>query len=1549
MEFEMPTFSTLTNKKNIRVLLVEDDRVDAALTRDLLADIPFAHYELEWVATAEEGLERLRRNEHDACLLDYYLGKTSGLDVLQALAGGGCRVPVILLTGQGSLDVDRAAMRAGAMDFLEKGAITPDLLERTIRHAIERREGEEALRASEERLSLATEASGSGYWDWDLRQNQFTWSERTCELLGLPVGSKPDYPLFLKALYPEDRERTEAAMVQAITQHKSYDIEYRVVWPDGGVHWLYDKGRAIYDEAGQPLRMAGMVMEITARKAQEQALRESVQRFRGTFENAAVGISHMDSNGRWLSVNQKLCDILGYSREELLQANFLFITHPDEREAEAERYNQLMNGEIESYATEKRFVRRDGQVAWLHVTRALQRDETGHPLYSISMVQDISDRKRTEDALRESEAFGRSVLNSMPAHVVVLDRQGTVIQVNEEWKRFARDNGAADPERAYLGENYLEVCRRAMISGLPSAEGAGECLAQLQALLSGAIDRFDLEYPCHSPWERRWFLMRAAPLSELEGGIVISHINISERKRAEDALAESDNRFRAFMDNSPALAWMKDESGRYVYVNKPFERQFGPWLQDWCEKTDFDLWPEDAQRLRDNDLAVLTSGQAIEQTEETVSPNGEHDYWWNFKFPVQDAMGGKYVGGVGVNITERKRAEALLRESEELRRLALEAAAQGTWDWNLLRGEVHWDNRTREIFAVSSGAMKYEQVIGTLIHPKDRRRVEAAVQRALDPASGGAYDTEFRVVWDHDGSVHWVASKGRAFYQGEGSARRAVRFVGTVMNIDARKQAEEQLRRQAKMLDLAPVLVRDLDDSIMIWNRGMEKLYGWSAEEARGQVSHDLFQTRFPQPLEEIQARLRETGHWEGELRHIRRDGTSITVASLWMLYRDSQDTPVAIIEVNNDITATKQAEAALRESAQRLRATFDNAAVGIVEIDAEDRFVAVNDRMCQILGYRCEELLGLSVHELTYPEDRPRSEEMNALLHEGGIERIDYEKRYLKSDGSPLWVHVTVSAIRDDAGRFQRAIGTVEDIAERILAEEKLRAGEERYRALIHASANVLYRMNPDWSEMIQLQGGGFIADLEQPSHAWLQEYIPPGDQPMVIAAIGKAVSSGSVFELEHRVRRTDGTYGWSLSRAVPLRDATGEIVEWFGAATDITDRKKAEEALREANERLAEADRRKDEFLAMLAHELRNPLAPIRNAVQVLRMTSPADPTAQRQKDVIDRQVTHMVRLVDDLLDVSRITRGRITLQKEEVVVCEIVARALETVQPLIESRRHQLHVSMPERPLHVEADPVRLAQVVANLLNNAAKYTDEGGQIWLQVTREAQQAVVKVRDTGTGIRSEVLSSLFDLFTQAERSLDRAQGGLGIGLYLVRRLVEMHGGCVQAHSPGPGKGSEFAILLPLLYEARPDEERVTARPLSALPAGQLGARARESTHKILIVEDNVDSASSLAELLEMLGQQVRAVHDGPAALEAALAFCPDIILLDIGLPGMNGYEVARRLRREPALEGATLVALTGYGQEEDRRKAIEAGFDRHFIKPVDPGALQSLLGQSA
>jgi PAS domain S-box-containing protein len=495
--------------------------------------------------------------------------------------------------------------------------------------------------------------------------------------------------------------------------------------------------------------------------------------------------------------------------------------------------------------------------------------------------------------------------------------------------------------------------------------------------------------------------------------------------------------------------------------------------------------------------------------------------------------------------------------------------------------------------------------------------------------------------------------------------------------------------------------------------------------------------------------------------------------------------------------------------------------------------------------------------------------------------------------------------------------------------AMEALGKSETRFRALVHASSDVVYRMSPDWKEMRHLEGREFMADTHEPSRTWLEKYIDLEDQPAVMENIDEAVRERVPFELEHRVRRIDGSLGWTISRAIPIFDDDDTLVEWIGMASDITERRRLEESLRQA-------DRRKDEFLATLAHELRNPLAPILNSLHLMKKTGISDVQLRAAREIVERQVNHMVRLVDDLMEVSRITLGQINLRLEKVGLRETIADALEAAGPVIDANRHALSVELPADFLFVNGDATRLSQVFQNLLLNAAKYTPPGGRISLRTECMGAEVRVSVHDTGIGIAKELQSRVFDLFTRVHPEERTKTSGLGIGLALAKQLVEGHGGHLELRSEGPGSGSEFIVSLPLCSS--------TARTGHAVDAAYVSS-AGQSTKRVLVVDDNKDAAESLAMLLQLDGYTLYIAESGNQALKDFADFRPEVVLLDIGLPDLSGYEVARRIRESAQGDRVLLIALTGWGQAEDKRRAIEAGFDEHLTKPIDPDILRALL----
>ena len=546
----------------------------------------------------------------------------------------------------------------------------------------------------------------------------------------------------------------------------------------------------------------------------------------------------------------------------------------------------------------------------------------------------------------------------------------------------------------------------------------------------------------------------------------------------------------------------------------------------------------------------------------------------------------------------------------------------------------------------------------------------------------------------------------------------------------------------------------------------------------------------------------------------------------------------------------------------------------------------------------------------------------------------------YHRGDGVNSWVSVSGAPISDAGGNIVGGVVLITDIDEEKRASETLRINQERLNLAQKASRAGSFEWNLRtqaviWSEeneaIFGLAPGSFGGAYED----WTR-CVHPEDLSRAEQELRRAIADGEgVFE--YRVIWPDGGVRWIQARGKVFFDEAGKPLRWVGINIDVTERKQMEESLRRQTKALQEADRRKDEFLATLAHELRNPLAPISNAIQILSLRGDDSEVVAQTREVMERQVHQMTRLVDDLMEVSRIGRGKISLEKTPVDLADVVATAVETSRPVVESHRHTLTVSLPERPARVEADSARLAQVLSNLLNNAAKYTEDGGSIDLIVEQTQGEAVIRVRDNGIGIAPERLPSIFDMFEQIEGAADRSQGGLGIGLTLARRLVEMQGGKIEAHSAGLGKGSEFLTRLPALAEP-------AAEPAPEPPEG-LPAPPSTAGRRVLVVDDNVDSAESLAVLLRLYGHEVRLAHDGEAALEEAQSFRPDVIFLDLILPKMDGYEVARRLRLEPGRSGLTLVAMTGYGHEEERRRTREAGFQAHLVKPVNFDMLRDLL----
>lgn len=905
-------------------------------------------------------------------------------------------------------------------------------------------------------------------------------------------------------------------------------------------------------------------------------------------------------------------------------------------------------------------------------------------------------------------------------------------------------------------------------------------------------------------------------------------------------------------------------------------------------------------------------------------------------------------------------------------------------------------------------------------------------------------------------------------------------IIGAVLvfrDITDRHRLEQQLKAQHNSEQFLASIVESSNDAIVSkslegviqsWNRGAQRLFGYTPDEAIGSHISIIIPTERMGDEDIILTRIcagERVEHYEtvrrksdGELIHV-----SITVSPI----RNKLGEVIGASKIARDISDRMKTERELQHSEARYRALAEASATVVWRTAPNGEVLFASDDWTNITGQSDHEKNGWGWLKAIHPDDRAHTIDLwndslaNQTLHENQF-------RVLTRDGTYRWFNIRGVPVFNSDGSLREWVGANTDFHDCKMAEDEIIASALRFKTLADnmaqfawmadASGNI-YWYNQRWYDFtgttLEEVGGWGWKKLHHPEH-----------MNTVVATFQHSLDTGEPWEDTFPLLGKNGEYRWFLSHALPIRQ-NGHIVSWFGTNTDITEHRNTEQSLRESEQRtrlateatgvgiwewnirtgqvrwdsqmfriygvpetsngvidystwssavipeelklqeellqntvrtlgssnrefrirrlsdkelrnvqsfetvrtnaqgsvewivgtnlditdrklvddalrrlaadLSDMDRRKDEFLATLAHELRNPLAPIRSGLQFLQLSDISETEAEETRVMMERQLAQLVRLVDDLMDVSRIVTGKIELQVKSVELQEVLDSAVETSRALIEQMNHQITVSMPGKPIRLNADLTRLAQVFLNLINNAAKYSDPNGKISIVTKQESNQVIITVRDTGIGISKEHLPLIFEMFTQADHSLERSRGGLGIGLSLVQRLVEMHGGTVEARSEGVGKGSEFAVRLPI-----PDD-----RVAPDAVASTTEKPATKAALRILVVDDNRDNAKTLAMLFRRLGHQTCTAFDGEEAVATAREFKPQVVLLDIGLPKLNGYEVCRWIRAQIQTEKVTVIAQTGWGQEETRQKTSEAGFDYHLVKPVDPSAVRKILSE--
>lgn len=767
--------------------------------------------------------------------------------------------------------------------------------------------------------------------------------------------------------------------------------------------------------------------------------------------------------------------------------------------------------------------------------------------------------------------------------------------------------------------------------------------------------------------------------------------------------------------------------------------------------------------------------------------------------------------------------------------------------------------------------------------------------------------------------------------------------IGTAM-----RSAQERASARGELLRVTlgsigdAMITTDTAGRVTHLNAVAESLTGWSHREALGRPLDEVFRIVNEQdraPCESPATRALREGTVVAVANHailVRKDGVELPIDDSAAVIADERGGVSGCVLIFRDMSERRRSE---KTEAERLRdarllaSIVESSDDAIIRKTLDGVIQSWNAGAERIFGYTVDQAVGRHISLIIPPDRIAEEDQIIARLKAG--QRVDhFETERMRSDGARIFVSLTISPIRDEAGNIIGASKIARDITRQRQAE----AERQKFVTLVENSTDFIgicdldavpFFINRAGLAMVGLNG------VEEARRTHVRDFFFPEDQAKIMDEFFPSVMEKGHGEIDVRFRHfRTGEARWMAYKLLALTDAAGRTTAFATVSQDVTERRRLAEHLRKLAADLSEADRRKNEFLATLAHELRNPLAPLRNMVEILKRSGGDGESLGRALDTMDRQLGQMTRLVDDLLDVNRITLNRLELRRGELELAAVIRQAVEACRPLAESANHRVQVTLPAEPIFVHADPVRLNQVFGNLINNSCKYTSPGGKITVSAAREGDEAVVTVADTGAGIPADQLESIFDMFAQVDRSIERAQGGLGIGLTLVKRLVEMHGGAITARSAGEGRGSEFEVRLPI--------------DVDGAGAGPLVPQAPEppaAGHRILVVDDNRDAASSLALLLEITGNETHAAYDGAVALEAVETYRPDVVLLDIGLPTLNGYEVCRRIREQPWSKGMLLIALTGWGQGEDRRRSHEAGFDGHLVKPVEYGELISLL----
>jgi|GEM_PF-209352 len=1466
----------------------------------------------------------------------------------------------------------------------------------------ERKRNEQQVREQQEWLRVTLASIGDAVIATDIQGRVTFLNPVAQELTGWTEEDAQGKPLevVFRILNEQSRQAVENPVSKVLRDGVIVGLGNHTVLiaKDGSERPIDDSAAPIRDTSGNIMGVVLIFRDVSEQRLSGRELRSSEARKTAILETALDCIITMDHEGKIVEFNPAAERTFGFRRDQVIGRELAdFIIPPVLRERHRRgmaHYLATGEGPVLGKRLELPGLRADGTE--FPVELAITRISTDGPPLFTAYLRDIAEQKQVEQhrnlrlavtsALNEASSIddgANGVLGSVCEHLgwdvgFFWSAMGDHLTCRASWHR--PEVTAIDFEKASCSRTFNKG------EGLPGRVWAsGEPAWILDIIhdpnfprLASAVDHgLHSAFACPVVVANRTLgviefftksIREADPgLLETMGTIAGNVGQFIERKVAEDELRRSEQELSDFFENATVGLHLVGPDGIVLRANRAELNMLGYSREEYVGRPIADFHAD--ENVICDILRRLEAGEnLIEYPAQLRCKDGSvKDVLIDSSVNFKD---GEFVHTrcFTRDVTERRRAEAEAREQERRSRTILESitdafcAIDREWRFTYVNRQAEvLMGRSREDLLGKNHWEEYPDTLGTELE-RQYRRVAAEKDTATFEFFFPPHDRWYE--------IHAYPSQdGLSVYFRDVSQRRHAEA--------ALRESEGKLRLLADTIPQLAWMARP-DGHIFWYNRRWYEYTGTTPDEMDGwgwQSVHDPVQ--LPSVLERWKASIDTGEPFEMVFPLKGADQRFRTFLTRVNPFRDQDGRVVYWFGTNTDIEDQKQAQEALAQSEQRFRQLAD-AMPQIV-------WTARPDGDIDYLNSRWTEFTGLpgttgnqGWRQILHPDEAQPAAERWATSQQSGAP-FEMELRLLSRDQTYRWHLIRTVAVHDESGKVVRWFGTGTDIHEQKRAEESSRylaeasaalAGVVDYESTLQKVATLAVPYFADWSAVDMVNSDGSlrrlaVAHQDTDKIALVQqlmhEYPPDPDSPTGAVAVLRTGKPQIIAEIpdEMLAQAAKDEHHLTLIRSLGLKSyicvpliasgnplgvltfATAESGRTYGdtdlaLAMDLAQRAGAAIENTQLYQALRETDRRKDEFLATLAHELRNPLAPIRNSLQILNMPRVDEEMAQRSREMMERQVHHLVRLVDDLLDVSRVMRGKIELRKERIELATVVARAVETVQPLIDAQGHQLSVRLSPESLAIDVDPVRLAQVIGNLLTNAAKYTDANGHIWLTAERDGNEAVLRVRDTGIGIAPPMLPRIFELFVQVDHASTKAQGGLGIGLTLVKNLVEMHSGTVEARSEGLGKGSEFVVRLPIpaqqLPQTRSEPERKAA---SIVPSGL----------RLLVVDDNQDAGVSLAMLLKLQGHEVRVAHSGPAAMEMMKGYVPHAVFLDIGMPGMDGYEVARWLRQQPGLENVVLAALTGWGQQEDRRRTSAAGFDYHLVKPPEPKAIEEVL----